>query len=310
MKWKNFLMLMALAALWGPSFLFIKVAVADIPPLTLALGRVSIAAVLLAIILRMQGRWFPAWGRIWGHVAIVALFHNAIPFVLFGWGEQHIDSALASILNGMTPLFTILLAHFFVADDRLTLTKVIGILLGFGGLLLLIAPSLLSGLRATTLGLLAVTMAAACYGVALVYARNHLRGLPPLVAPATQMLLASLFILPLALGVERPFTLPLPSFSALAAMLALGVFGTAIAFTLYYRLMERANASYVSMVTYIIPVFGVLLGVFVLGERLTWHAYAGFAFILLGVMLVNGLIKGVADWKRPFPGLNWRHTQI
>lgn len=310
MKWRNSLMLVALAALWGPSFLFIKVAVADIPPLTLALGRVSIAAVLLAIFLRMQGRWFPAWGRIWGHIAIVALFHNAIPFVLLGWGEQYIDSALASILNGTTPLFTILLAHFWVSDDRLTLPKFIGVVLGFGGLLLLIAPSLVSGVQATTMGLLAVTTAAACYGVALVYARNHLRGLPPLVAPTTQMLLASLFILPLALVVERPFTLPMPSFAALASLLALGVFGTSIAFVLYYRLMERADASYVSMVTYIIPVFGMLLGVLVLGERLTWHAYAGFALILLGVMLVNGLVKSGMNWKRPLLYLNWRHNRI
>lgn len=309
MKWKNFLLLMVLAALWGPSFLFIKVAVQDIPPLTLALGRVSIAAVLLALFLRVQGRWFPAWGPIWRHVAVVALFHNAIPFVLFGWGEQHIDSALASILNGTTPLFTILLAHFFVVDDRLTLPKVIGVLVGFAGLLLLIAPSLVSGVQATTLGLLAVTAASACYGVALVYARNHLRGLPPLVAPATQMLLASLYILPLSLWIERPFTLPFPSWPALGSLLALGVFGTFTAFVLYYRLLERADASYVSMVTYIIPVFGVLLGVLVLHEQLTWHVYAGFVLILLGVMLVNGVIKNVT-WERPLLTLKWRHNRL
>src|SRR5262245_25064943 len=143
MGWRNFLWLLCLAALWGPSFIFIKVAVGEIPPLTLAAGRVGLAALLLYLILRLQGRNFPGFGSIWKHFAVMGFFSNALPFALFSWGEQYIDSALAAILNGTTPLFTILLAHFLIEDDRLTLPKFLGVSLGFGGLMLLIGPSLL-----------------------------------------------------------------------------------------------------------------------------------------------------------------------
>lgn len=299
MKLKNFLLLVLLAALWGPSFLFIKVAVAEIPPLTLVLGRVGMAAVLLTIFLLVQGKSLPRSRTVWRHLAVMGLVHNTIPFVLFGWGEQYIDSALASILNGTTPLFTIVLAHYFVADDRLTPTKLVGVLIGFAGLMLLITPSLTDGLQVTTLGLLAIALASLLYGVAIVYSRNHLRGLPPLVAPAGQMIMATIYLLPLSLLIDRPFSLPTPSLPVIGSMVALGVLGTAVAFVVYYRLLETAPASYVSMTTYLIPVFGVILGVLVLNEQLTWHAYAGFALILLGVMIVNGLLKlGV---KRPSP---------
>ena len=291
MKLKNFLLLMLLAALWGPSFLFIKVGVAEIRPLTFVLGRVGIAALVLYGILRWQGGRLPAWGPIWKHVAVVALLHNSLPFVLFSWGEQYIDSALASILNGTTPLFTIVLAHFLTKDDQLTPAKVGGVVLGLGGLAFLIGPTLFGGFEATTWGLLALVAASICYGIAIVYVRNHLRGLPPLIAPTMQLILASLYLVPLVLWVDRPFSMTLPSLPALGSWLALGMLGTALAFIVYYRLIETADASYVSMVTYIVPVFGVLLGVLVLHEQLTWNMYLGFGLILLGVMAVNGVFK-------------------
>jgi drug/metabolite transporter (DMT)-like permease len=298
MNWRNFLWLLFLAALWGPSFLFIKVAVEDIPPLTLMMGRVGLAGILLYLILRAQGRNLLPFGRVWRHLAVMALVQNAIPFFLFAWGEQYIDSALAAILNGTTPLFTLLLAHLFTSDDRLTPTKIVGTLVGFGGLLILIGPSLVSGVQATTLGLLAVTVAAACYGVAMIYSSRHLRGLPPMVAPTTQLLLATLFLLPLSLVIERPFYLAVPSWSALGSLLALSVLGTALAFVIYYRLLERVRATYLSMSTYLVPVFGVILGVLVLNEQLGWNSYVGCTLILAGVMIVNGLIK-VTSWQRP-----------
>ncbi|HXV44019.1 MAG TPA: EamA family transporter [Anaerolineae bacterium] len=298
MRLKNFLWLLFLAALWGPSFLFIKVAVADIPPLTLVVGRVGIAGISLYLILRTQGRNLMPWGQVWAHLAVVALVQNALPFVLFSWGEQYIDSGLAAILNGTTPLFTLMLAHFFTHDDRLTPTKAFGTVIGFGGLLFLIGPSLLAGVRATAWGLLAVTIASASYGVAIIYSRRHLRGLPPLVGPATQLLLATLFMIPLALLFERPFELPAPSWPALGSLLALSVFGTALAFVVYYYLIERVSATYVSMVTYLVPIFGVILGVLILNEQLGWNAYLGCALILLGVMIVNGVLR-VVSWQRP-----------
>jgi drug/metabolite transporter (DMT)-like permease len=291
MALNNFLWLVLLAALWGPSFLFIKVAVAEIPPLTLVAGRVGIAAALLLAMLRLQGGSLPKSRRLWMHFAVVGLFSNALPFALFSWGELYIDSALAAILNGTTPLFTMVLAHFFIADDRLSPVKVAGALLGFGGLALLIAPSLMGGVQATTLGLLAVTAAAASYGIAIVYTRQNLRGLPPLVGPVAQLTMASIYIVPLALIIEQPYRLPMPSWAAAGSLLTLAVFGTAVAFIVYYRLMERTSATYVSMVTYVVPVFGLALGIIVLAERPAWNAYAGCALILAGVMIVNGVFK-------------------
>jgi drug/metabolite transporter (DMT)-like permease len=297
MKLKNFLWLLFLAALWGPSFLFIKVAVAEIPPLTLVVGRVGIAGILLYLILRFQGRNLLPFGPIWGHLAVVALIQNAIPFVLFGWGEQYIDSGLAAILNGTTPLFTLILAHLFTRDDRLTPTKAVGTMIGFGGLSVLIGPSLVAGIQATTWGLLAVTVASVCYGVAIIYSRRHLRGLPPLVGPTTQLLLATLFLLPLSLLIEQPYHLSAPSWPALGSLLALSVLGTGLAFVIYYVLIERVSATYLSMVTYLVPVFGVILGVWVLKEQLDWNAYLGCTLILLGVMIVNGLFR-ITSWQR------------
>jgi drug/metabolite transporter (DMT)-like permease len=289
---RNLLLLFLLAALWGPSFLFIKVAVAEIPPLTLVLGRVAIGASFLLVALLLRRQRLSRDRRIWGYLAVMAVLQNALPWTLLSWGEQSIDSATASILNGTTPIFTIVLAHFLVPGDRLTPAKLTGVLMGFAGLLLLIAPSLADGLRATTLGLVAVTVAAASYAVALVYSRNRLRGLPPLVAPASQLLLATLFMFPLTMAVDQPWTLAAPSTAAVASLLALGIFGTGLAFVVYYRLLEAATPTYISMVTYIIPVFGIILGVLVLDERLTWYSLAGFALILAGVMAVNGVFSG------------------
>ena len=293
---KNFLLLLLLASLWGPSFLFIKVAVAEIPPFTLVLARVGIAALFLYVLLRLKRRSLPGAGRVWLNLAIVALFHNALPFVLLSWGEQRIDSALASIINGMTPIFTILIAHILTSDDRLSPMKVGGVALGMMGMILLVAPALLDGVRATTLGLLAVVLVSASYALALVYSRQKLRGLPTLVAPTSQMLLATLFLLPFSLLIDRPFTLATPSLAAAGSVLALALLGTTLAFIVYYRLVQTAEASFASMVTYLAPIFGVLLGVVVLGERLSWNALVAFGLILLGVMVVNGVFR---DLPRP-----------
>ncbi len=291
MALQNFLGLLFLAVLWGPSFFFIKIAVSEIPPLTLVLGRVGIAAGLLYLLLRLQGQRLPKFGPIWKHFAVIGFFSNALPFTLFNWSELHISSALASILNGTTPLFTMALAHFFVTDDRMTPLKSVGALMGFSGLVLLIAPSLFGGVHATTLGLIAATSAAASYGIALVYTRKYLSGLPRLVGPTAQLLMATVYIAPLALIIEQPWTGPIPSWSAVGSLLFLAVLGTGVAFVFYYRLLERTSATFVSMVTYLVPVVGLALGVFILNEQPGWNAYAGGALILLGVMIVNGAFR-------------------
>jgi drug/metabolite transporter (DMT)-like permease len=293
MRTRNLLMLLLLAALWGPSFLLIKVAVAEIPPISLIFGRVGLAALLLYLVLRLSGGNLPRPGRIWIPLAIVALFQTALPFVLLSWAEQYIDSALAAILNGLTPLFTILLAHLLTADDKLTLAKAIGIGLGLIGVLFFVAPSLEAGMQAPSWGILAMIAVAASYGFAVVYAREHLNHLPSIVTPTGQMILAAIYLLPLMILVDQPLSQPLPSRQAIAAVTGLAIFGTVIAFIVYYRLLKSAAASYVSMVTYLVPVIGVLLGVIILDERLAWNDYIGAGLILLGVMIVNGTFRNL-----------------
>lgn len=288
---RNILGILLLASLWGPSFLFIKVAVHEIPPLTMAAARVTIAALILLVVLRLRKRVLPKGRHIWLKFTIAGLFGNAMPFVLFNWGELYIDSALAAILNGTTPLFTLVIAHFFTDDDRLSTRKIIGAIIGFGGLLVLVAPSLFGGVEATTLGLLAVLLAAFCYGVNIVFTRTYLRGLPGLVAPAAQLSMASVLLIPLSLLVDQPYQLAFPSLPAVSSLFALAIIGTGLAFIVYYRLLETTPASSMAMVTYLIPVFGIFLGVVVLNETLNWNAYVGCLLILIGVMVVNNIIR-------------------
>ncbi len=291
MKFKVFVLLVVLALLWGPAFLFMKVAVHEVPPITMVTVRVGLAALILYAILRFRGYKLPAFGSIWKHFTVVGLLYNATPYVLLTWGEQYIDSAIAAILIGTTPLFTMVFAHLFTTNEHFTPTKVTGVTLGFGGLIILVIPELITGVQATTWGLLAGVIAAASYGGAIVYAQKTLRGQPPLVGPTAQLITATIFLLPLSLVFERPYALPIPSWPAASSVLMLAVFSTALAFFVYYRAMEITNATTLSMIAYLIPIVATVLGVVVLAERPGWNAYLGCGLILLGVVVVNGLIE-------------------
>ncbi len=300
MKLKTFGWLLVLAWLWGPAFLFVKVAVAEIPPFTLMATRVGIAAIILYIILKAQGHGLPKLGRIWIHFAVIGLLYSALPYVLLAWGQQYIDSALAAILIGMTPIFTMVFAHLFTTNERLSWIKISGVTIGFVGLVILMAPALLEGVAATTWGLLAALGGAASYGGAIVYAQQKLRGLPPLVGPTAQLTTAAIFLVPFALVIEQPFTLPLPSWSATGAFLLLVLLSTVLAFAIYYRVMEFIGATTMSMTTYMIPIVATILGVVVLHEQLGWPVYLGSVLILIGVMTVNGVFKSIS-WRRHHP---------
>ena len=291
MQKKVLFWLIVMALLWGPSFLFIKIAVNEIPPLTLSASRVGLASLLLLGVLWVQGRRLPKFGPIWTHFAVMGIVSNAVPFTLLNWGEQYIDSAIAAILIGTTPLFTIFLAHIFMANDRLTGRKLLGALLGFAGLSLLFGPALLGGVQATLLGLLAATTAAASYAIAIIYGKRYLHGLPPLVAPTAQLVMATVFLMPVSLVVDQPFSLALPTWPAILALAAVAVFGTTVAYVAYYHTMEFATATELSMVTYLVPIVGAVMGMVVLNERLGWNGTLGCGLIIVGVMVVNGVLK-------------------
>lgn len=299
MRLKNFLLLLFLASLWGPSFLFIKIAVVEIPPITLAAWRIFVAAIVINIYLYARGGTFIKDIQFWKHVTIAGFFAHALPFVLINWGEQFIDSALASILNGLTPIFTIVMANFVIQDDRMDLGKVIGAIFGFIGLVILVLPSLVSGFQANTLGIFAVGIAAASYGVALVYARLNLKGTKPVYAPASQLLVTSIYLLPFSLAVDGPVKVMDLSWAALGSVLVLAILGTALAFVIYYKLLDSSSASYLSLVTYLIPLYGVVLGVTLLDETLTMSTILGAVLILLGIGVVNSKLEHrvKSKWK-------------
>ncbi len=283
--------LLVLAALWGPSFLFIRVVVHEVPPVTMVAGRMLAATAMLYLLMRLRGGRLPRDRKTWLHLLFFALIGAVFPFVLVGWGEQFVDSAVASILNGTVPIFTLVLAHFWTDDDRMTPKSVVGVLLGMGGVVVLIAPSMGDEVTSSVLGLFACVLSAAFYGCSGVYARKHLRGLTPLAAPTMQFGITAVILVPVSLVMDTPWDLPAISLEAWGAWAGLTVLGTVAAFAVYFRMLEIATASYISMVTYLVPVLGVLLGVLVLGESLRWNAYAGCALILFGVLAVNGLPK-------------------
>ncbi len=288
-KLKNFILLLALACCWSPSFLFIKIAIEYVPPFTLIFLRVAIAATLLYLILKFKKINLPITKNAWKNFAIMGFFSCAFPFVLFAVGEQFIDSSLASIINGSTPLFTLAIAHFFINGDRLNKTKFFGSITGFCGLFILVAPALLQA-HATLPGIIAVICAAASYGIGIVYTKKNMQNTKPLATATAQLIMSSLFLLPFSL-MENPFAIAKISTSALFSIISLAIIGTVIAFIIYYKLIAEASATYVSAVTYIMPIFGMILGKAILHEKLMWNSYLGSGLILLGVMTINGLFK-------------------
>lgn len=282
---KDWMLLLALAAMWGSSFMFNRIAVASLPPWTVVAGRIGIAAVVLTIIVYVSGRRLPPLGRAWAPYAIIALIGNAIPFYLITWGQQIVESALAGILMAVMPLATVVLAHFLVSGERMTRERATGFTLGFAGIVLLMGPAALAGLGGETFRIisqLAVLGGALCYALQSVLTRLILNKGDVLVAAAATLLVASLMVVPLALWLDRPWALA-PSGASTAAVLWLGIAPTALATILYFMLIRSAGPSFMSLVNYLSPGVAVLLGLWVMDEHPHAHAYFGLALILGGI---------------------------
>lgn len=278
--------LLFLSLLWGGAFFFSKVALAELGPLTVVLARVSIGAVALWSILIATGQTPPASPRLWAQLALMGLINNAIPFSLIFWGQTQIASGLASILNAATPLWTALLAHVLTRDDRLTSNRLTGVLVGLAGVAVMVSGALGGGLGLNLLAYLAVIGASVSYSFAVIYGRRF-RGMSPLVPAAGQLTCSALMLAPLAALVDGP-TLTLPGAQTVAALLALGLLSTALAFTLYFRLLATAGPTNTTLVTLLIPVSAVLLGALFLGERLEPRHYAGMALVAAGLLTIDG----------------------
>ena len=286
---RDWAMLLTLATVWGGSFFFNGVAVRELPVLTVVVARVGLAAVILLCVLRATGLALPREARIWRALFVMGLMNNAVPFGLIVWGQGHIASGLAAILNATTPLFTVLLAHGLTADERLSPGKAAGVALGFAGVVTMIGAEVLHGLGTGVMAQIACLGAALSYALAGLYGRRfRAMGVPPLVTAAGQAMAATVLLGPLMLAVDRPWTLPLPSPATLAALAGLASLSTAFAYWLYFRLLAAAGATNLLLVTFLVPVSAILLGVLVLGETLLPKHGLGMALIGFGLAMIDG----------------------
>lgn len=286
-NYANLLLLLALGTLWGASYLFIKVTVAEVPALTLVVGRLIVASAAMWVILRVIGLSMPRTLAMWGVYAMLGLFGAASPYSLITWGEQYIPSGLASLLQSTTPIFTVLLAQLLTCDERISVAKLGGVLLGFVGVGLLLLPELRRGVQANLLGQLAIVGSSVCYAWTAIYSRNRLRGQPALASATGQLTMGAVFTLPASLLVDRSLNLSL-SWPALASWAGLTLLGTILAYGIYFTLIERTSATFTTMVTYIIPINGLVLGALVLKEPLSVTVLLSLALILSGVLIVRG----------------------
>ncbi len=282
----NLLLLLILGIIWGASYLFIKVIVAEVPVLTLVAGRVTLATIIMWGILRARGLSLPRSRRMWGAYAMLGFLGAALPYSLISWGEQYIPSGLASLLQATTPIFTVILAHFLTDDEPVTVAKIIGVVIGFVGVGILMLPDPSTEVRADLLGQLAIVGSSLCYAGVAIYARSRLRGQPPLVSATGQLTMGMVYMLPASLLIDRPFGLS-PSLPVLASWMVLTILGTVVAYVIYFTIIERTSATFVTMVTYIIPVNGLMLGALVLNEQLNATVLGSLVLILLGVLLVR-----------------------
>lgn len=287
---KRFFLMLALTCMWSPSFLFIKLAVAEIPPLLVSGSRVTLAAVLLTAILYGKGSAFPRDFTFWFRTSIMAFFASVFPFYLFCYAETTIDSALAAIINGTTPMFTAVLAQIFVSSDKMTPQKIAGVLFSCCGVITLFVRQLTEGVSGTTLGLTAATTAAVCYALSHVYGKLYTTGSKPFVAPAAQLLVSALMLGPIALYFEPITQLPMPSLTAIGGVLGLTLLGTVFAFIIYYKLLEHCGPTAISTVSCFFPVNGMLLGFFFLGETMNPEGVLGAAMVLIGMVLVSEVV--------------------
>jgi drug/metabolite transporter (DMT)-like permease len=280
-------LLLTLSILWGATFFFWKVLVEYLPPFTAVFGRVGIAALVLIVVLALRGETLPLTRAAWRRFAIMASLNNAIPFALIAYGETAIASGLASILNAATPLFTVLVAHVLTDDEKLTPLRVIGIGLGFLGVVVLVGPDLLGGLAASLLAEAACLIAAIAYAFAGVYGRRF-GGISALTAATGQLVAATLLMLPLVLVVDRPWRLPSPPGMVWASLVATAVLCTVAGYPVYFRLLAIAGATNLLLVTFLLPITSLMLGAMLLGEAITPEALLGMVLIGLGLASIDG----------------------
>jgi len=299
MNGRDWLILLTLALIWGGAFMLIGVAVHQVPPLTYVWLRLSFAAAGLWGFLWWKGEQIRLPRQAWGSIFLVALLNNSLPFVLFGWAQTHIASGLASILNATTPIWGVLVAHLFTRDERMSPAKLAGVLIGFGGVALMVGPSLLTSLGQGAMPQLACIAASLSYALAAVWAKRFRKmGIPAASLTVGQLTGGAAMMLPVALIIDRPWTEAMPSLTAWGAILALALVCTAFAYVLYFKLIDSAGATNALLVTLLVPPTAILLGATFLHESLAPQDFAGLALIALGLAAIDGRLFSLLGRSR------------
>jgi len=279
-------LLVLLGFIWGGSFFFGRVAVQHVPPMTLVLFRVGLAAIALHVAFgRLPGFYQTLTSR-WRELLVMGLINNAIPFTLIFLGQTKIGSGLASILNATTPLWAVLVAQVFTTDEKITPAKLIGCALGLAGMVMLIGPAALGIADSPLWAKLAVVGAAVSYGFAASFGKRF-KGVSPRITATGQLTASSLIMLPLALIVDQPWSLPMPPLNVIAAILALALVSTAFAYIVFFRILSTAGATSASLVTLLVPPAAILLGILFLGETLSLTEALGLGLIALGLLSLD-----------------------
>jgi drug/metabolite transporter (DMT)-like permease len=284
----EWMLLVGLSILWGGSYLFMKLAVLTVPLFTIVLGRVSIAALALLIVLTISGTGIPKGRRIWLAFFGMGIFNNVIPMSLIVFSQNSISVGLASILNSITPLFTILVAHMTTNDERLTFRKLVGISFGFMGVVMLMGPELVHNFGVAALGEWACLGAALSYACANTFGRRFVQlGTKPMQTAFGQVVASTVILGPLVIVVDQPWTISDPGFLPVLSILALGLFCTALAYVIYFQILARSGATAIALVTFMIPPSAILMGWLALGEQISSQDFLGLSLIGVGLFSVN-----------------------
>jgi len=286
LKTKHWIVFILLGLIWSSSFLWIKIGVQEIGPMALASFRMLFGALTAVAVVLYQGAEWPRDRKTWISFAVLGPTSLAIPIFFISWGEQTIDSAVAAILNATTPLFALIIAHFWLRDDKMTVPKVLGLLIGFAGILVLFSKDLLASKHSNVIGQLAVVLASLFYAWSAVFARKATAHVQGLTRGALPLVTATIFIWVIGPLVEKPFVFPALPITWVAA-LWLGVLGSGVALLMFYYLLHEIGPTRTTLVTYLFPVGGVILGVLFLGEHLSWQLLAGTALVIASLAVVN-----------------------
>lgn len=289
---KTWAMLVLLAAIWGSSFLFGRIAVLEVPAFTVVFLRVGLAAISLWLFILFTSRKIKITKWLIVNGAIIGILNNVIPFSFILYGQKEIGAGLAAVVNAMTPIWTLLIANWFTSDEKFSTLKLVGILFGFAGVAVLMGGDIWLGLTASALAQFMVVMATISYGISGVFGKRF-KGMDPVLIAACQMTTSTLFMVPIVLLVDVPFangqfSMTMPSTAAIFSILAIAVLCTSFAYVLFFKILDMAGAVNVSLVTLLVPVSAIILGILFLDETLTTYQIGGIVLIAAGLIVIDG----------------------